>query len=180
MSIFYYLRRDCAAPRSRGLRVDSPEVAKETQGKERIVSDAVAEATEAGRKAAASRKGKRAGRPSDVLGGDVRRRDIFPMLVLHLVATEPTYGNRLIESIEEMTQGMISVNPNTMYPLLRSMESDGLIEGQWELPDRRSRRYYTITAAGKKEYKRLLAEVEPFLDSVISSMTLIKREVYGD
>jgi len=110
----------------------------------------------------------------------VRRRDIFPMLVLHLVASEPTYGNHLIESIEQMTQGMISVNPNTMYPLLRSMESDGLIEGQWELPDRRTRRYYAITPAGKKEYKRLLAEVEPFLDSVISSMTLIKREVYGD
>jgi len=149
-------------------------------GSGRSVSDAVAEATEAGREAgAAGKRAKRGGRPSDALGGDVRRRDIFPMLVLHLVAAEPTYGNRLIESIEQMTQGMISVNPNTMYPLLRSMESDGLIEGQWELPDRRTRRYYAITPAGKKEYKRLLAEVEPFLDSVISSMTLIKREVYG-
>ena len=149
-------------------------------GSGRSVSDAVAEATKAGQEAAAGRKApKRAGRPSDALGGDVRRRDIFPMLVLHLVATEPAYGNRLIESIKEMTQGMISVNPNTMYPLLRSMESDGLIEGQWELPDRRTRRYYAITPAGKREYKRLLAEVEPFLDSVISSMTLIKREVYG-
>ncbi|CAN5450099.1 hypothetical protein BH20ACT15_BH20ACT15_07210 [soil metagenome] len=148
-------------------------------GSERSVSDAVAEATKAGQKAASGRKKSKRGRPSDAFGGDVRRRDIFPMLVLHLVATEPTYGNRLIEAIEEMTQGMISVNPNTMYPLLRTMESDGLIEGQWELPDRRTRRYYSITPAGKKEYKRLLSEVEPFLDSVISSMTLIKREVYG-
>ena len=48
-----------------------------------------------------------------------------PLLVLHLVAREPAYGNRLIESIEEITQGTISVNPNTMYPLLREMEGDG-------------------------------------------------------
>jgi DNA-binding PadR family transcriptional regulator len=142
------------------------------------VSEAVAEATRAGEEALAQRR-RRGGRPSDVFGGEIRRRDVFPLLVLHLVAQEPTYGNRLIEAIEEMTQGVISVNPNTMYPLLRQMESDGLVEGSWELPDRRTRRFYSITPAGKKEYRRLVKEVEPFLDSVIRSITLIKGEVYG-
>jgi DNA-binding PadR family transcriptional regulator len=75
---------------------------------------------------------------------------------------------------------VISVNPNTMYPLLREMESNGLIEGRWEHPDKRTRRYYSITSAGRKAYKRLVADVEPFLDSVIRSVTLIKREIYGD
>jgi PadR family transcriptional regulator, regulatory protein PadR len=100
------------------------------------------------------------------------------LLVLHLVAQEPAYGNRLIESIEEITHGGISVNPNTMYPLLREMEGDGLIEGRWELPDRRTRRYYSITPAGRREYRRLRGEVEPFLDSVIRSLSLIKSEIY--
>jgi DNA-binding PadR family transcriptional regulator len=122
----------------------------------------------------------RGGRPSDALGGDIRRRDVFPLLVLHLLGREPTYGNRLIESIEEITQGTISVNPNTMYPLLRGMEGRGLVEGRWELPDRRTRRFYSITPAGRREYKRLRSEVEPFLDSVIRSVSLIKSEVYGD
>jgi len=145
------------------------------------VAEAVAEATRAGREGARERKtSRRGGRPSDVFGGEIRRRDVFPLLVLHLVSQEPTYGNRLIEAIEEMTQGVISVNPNTMYPLLRQMETDGLVEGRWEHPDRRTRRYYSITKAGRREYKRLLAEVEPFLDSVIRSITLIKSEVYGD
>jgi PadR family transcriptional regulator, regulatory protein PadR len=146
------------------------------------VSEAVAEAARAGEEAVRERKstGRRGGRPSDVFGGEIRRRDVFPLLVLHLVAKEPTYGNRLIESIEEMTQGVISVNPNTMYPLLRTMEGEGLVEGRWELPDRRTRRYYSITPKGRREYKRLLKEVEPFLDSVIRSVTLIKDEVYGD
>ena len=145
------------------------------------VSEAVAEATRAGREAR-GRKGRprRGGRPSDALGGEIRRRDVFPLLVLHLISREPAYGNRLIEAIEEITQGVISVNPNTMYPLLRQMEQDGLVEGRWELPDRRTRRYYSITAAGKREYRRLRREVEPFLDSVIRSITLIKGEVYGD
>jgi DNA-binding PadR family transcriptional regulator len=113
------------------------------------------------------------------LGGDIRRRDVFPLLVLHLIGREPTYGNRLIESIEQITAGNISVNPNTMYPLLREMEGQGLVEGRWELPDRRTRRYYSITPAGRREYKRLRGEVEAFLDTVIKSVSLIKGEIYG-
>jgi PadR family transcriptional regulator PadR len=123
---------------------------------------------------------ERGGRPSDALGGDTRRRDVFPLLVLHLLGREPAYGNRLIESIEEITQGTISVNPNTMYPLLRRMEGRGLVEGRWELPDRRTRRFYSITPAGRREYRRLKVEVEPFLDSVIRSVALIKGEIYGE
>src|SRR5215212_1175838 len=143
------------------------------------ISEAVAQAARAGAEGVEAREGRRGGRPSDAFGGDIRRRDVFPLLVLHLVSREPTYGNRLIESIEEITEGTISVNPNTMYPLLREMEGQGLVEGRWELPDRRTRRYYSITPAGRREYKRLREEVETFLDSVISSVSLIKSEIYG-
>jgi PadR family transcriptional regulator, regulatory protein PadR len=121
----------------------------------------------------------RAGRSMDVFGGEIRRRDLFPLLVLHLVEGEPAYGNRLIEEIERITEGVISVNPNTIYPLLRELEARGLIKGDWEHPDRRTRRYYSITAAGRRERERLEKELEPFLDSVIRSVTLIKRELYG-
>jgi DNA-binding PadR family transcriptional regulator len=114
-----------------------------------------------------------------VFGGELRRRDVFPLLVLHLISREPDYGNRLIEEIEEITQGVISVNPNTMYPLLRELEAKGLIEGRWEHPDKRTRRYYSITPAGRKQYRRLVEELQPFLDSVIHAVTLIKREIYG-
>ncbi len=90
------------------------------------VGDAVAEAARKGEEAVKDRRTRRGGRPSDALGGDIRRRDMFPLLVLHLVSQEETYGNHLIEAIEEMTEGVISVNPNTIYPLLRQMESDDI------------------------------------------------------
>jgi DNA-binding PadR family transcriptional regulator len=66
-----------------------------------------------------------------------------------------------------------------MYPLLREMEGRGLVESRWEPPDRRTRRYYSMTPAGRREYRRLKSEVEPFLDSVIRSVSLIKGEIYG-
>ena len=144
------------------------------------VTEAVEETTRHAESRTRGSRGRRGGRPSDVFGGELRRRDLFPLLVLHLVGRERAYGNYLIEAIEEMTQGVISVNPNTMYPLLRDLEGRGLIEGSWEHPDRRTRRFYAITPAGRKEYRRLRKELKPFLDSVIRSVTLIEREIYGE
>jgi DNA-binding PadR family transcriptional regulator len=143
------------------------------------VSEAVGRARRKGEGDSESRPA-RGGRSMDVFGGEIRRRDVFPLLVLHLISREPAYGNRLIEEIEAITEGVISVNPNTIYPLLRDLEARGLIAGEWEHPDRRTRRFYSITAAGRKEHKRLRGELEPFLDSVIRSVRLIKHEIYGD
>jgi DNA-binding PadR family transcriptional regulator len=124
-----------------------------------------------------------AGRPSDVFGGELRRRDVFSLLVLHLIARGEggaSYGNQLIDQIETLTRGVVSLNPNTMYPLLRELEERRLVSGRWEHPEKRSRRLYSITAAGRSEYEHLMAALEPFLDSIVESITLIKREVYGD
>ena len=118
-------------------------------------------------------------RPQDPFTGELRRRAILPLLVLHLINERPSYGNQLIERIGAMTAGVLSVNPNTMYPLLRQLEGRGLIEGQWEHPERRSRRYYSLTDEGRSEYARLVEDVRPFLDSVKSSIDEIVHEVYG-
>jgi PadR family transcriptional regulator PadR len=118
-------------------------------------------------------------KPADPFTGELRRRAILPLLVLHLINEGPSYGNQLMERIGAMTAGVLSVNPNTMYPLLRQLEGRGLIEGQWEHPERRSRRYYSLTDEGRSEYARLVEEVRPFLDSVKSSIDEIVHEVYG-
>ena len=118
-------------------------------------------------------------RPQDPFTGELRRREVLPLLVLHLIAEGPSYGNQLMERIAGMTAGVLSVNPNTMYPLLRQLESRGLIAGEWEHPERRTRRNYMLTPDGQAEYERLVEEVRPFLDSVKTSIDEIVREVYG-
>jgi PadR family transcriptional regulator, regulatory protein PadR len=134
----------------------------------------VADAEDAARGA-----GRPARKPSDPFTGGLRRADVLPLLVLHFISDGPSYGNQLMERIAAVTAGVLSVNPNTMYPLLRQLEGRGLIEGRWEHPERRSRRYYSITDAGREEYSRLHGEVRPLLDSIARSIDEIVREVYG-
>ena len=123
---------------------------------------------------------RRTRRGSDPITGELRRRDVLPLLVLHYINLGPAYGNQLMERIAALTEGVLQVNPNTMYPLLRDLEGRGLIEGSWEHPDRRSRRYYAITEAGEDEYEALLADVLPFLGALARSLDGIFGEIYGD
>jgi PadR family transcriptional regulator PadR len=128
-------------------------------------------------RAVAREAGRPAG-PAEPFSGGLRR-EVLPLLVLHYISGEPCYGNQLMERISEVTAGVLSVNPNTMYPLLRQLEARGLIKGEWEHPERRSRRYYAITDAGRAEYERLRVDVRPFLESLSRSIEEIVGEVFG-
>jgi DNA-binding PadR family transcriptional regulator len=64
-----------------------------------------------------------------------------------------------------------------MYPLLRELEARGLVAGEWEHPERRSRRFYRLTDAGEAERRRLAGELAPRLDAVAASLALIRREL---
>lgn len=115
-------------------------------------------------------------RQSDPLASELRKQ-LLPLLVLHFARDEPTYGNQLIDQIQELTGGVLTVNPNTMYPLLRDFEARGLIEGQWEHPERRSRRFYSLTPAGRKELENLLPDASEALSALESTLSRIKREL---
>jgi DNA-binding PadR family transcriptional regulator len=139
-------------------------------------SDAVAETASLG-EATAAAGGRGGPGGADPLIGDLRRGGLLQLLVLHYVAQGPTYGNQLMERIGELTAGAVAVNPNTMYPLLRTLEADGCIKGEWEHPERRSRRFYTITAQGDERRDELAAQLEPRLDAIAHGIDLIRAEL---
>jgi PadR family transcriptional regulator PadR len=143
---------------------------------------AVAEAASLGEARAAVKDGP-AGAPAtgvgrtDPLLAELRRGGLLPLLVLHFLGAGPSYGNQLMERVAQVTGGLVAVNPNTMYPLLRSLEGKGLVAGEWEHPERRSRRFYRLTPDGEAERERLREELVPYLDAVSRSIELIRSEV---
>jgi len=114
---------------------------------------------------------------ADPLLGEVRRAGLLPLLVLHYVAREACYGNQLIDRIAWLTAGTVAVNPNTMYPLLRSLEARGLVAGEWELPGDRGRRFYRIMPDGDEERARLASQLAPHLDAVAASVEVLRSEL---
>jgi len=113
----------------------------------------------------------------DPLIGDLRKAGLLPLLVLHFAARGRCWGSMLMERIARLTDGALAVNPNTMYPLLKTLEAKGLISGEWENPDRRSRRFYAITPAGRAELERLGHELAPRLERIQRSIQAIRDEL---
>ena len=117
--------------------------------------------------------------PKDIFLSEVKTRDVFPLLVLHIVREEPAYGNSIMTRIREISAGAMSVSPNTIYPLLRRLEEKGYVEGEWERPDTRSRRFYKITPAGEKKYAEIKGRFEGHLLRVREAIEALRREIYG-
>ena len=72
------------------------------------------------------------------------RRGVLVLATLSQLG-EAKYGYSLINELAE--QGL-NIDQGTLYPLLRRLEADGLLESQWNTEGSRPRRYYVISPAG--------------------------------
>ena len=82
------------------------------------------------------------------------RRGSLVLAVLAQLRTEQ-YGYTLRKALAE--HGM-SVDEGTLYPLLRRLETQGLLASEWREEDKRQKRFYRLSADGKTMLKQLLAE----------------------
>lgn len=117
--------------------------------------------------------------PKDVFLSEIKSRTVFPLLILHFVREGPEYGNSLMQRIREASGGVMSVSPNTVYPLLRRLEEKGYVKGEWERPDTRSRRFYAITPQGEEKYEEIREQFEAHLLRVKSAIESLHEELYG-
>ena len=73
------------------------------------------------------------------------------LLILSLVETRARHGYEISKLIESRSDGTLKFNIASLYPLLYRLEKRGWLKGRWvEKAGERRRRYYRLTAEGKK------------------------------
>lgn len=82
------------------------------------------------------------------------RRGCLSLAVLAALRTE-LYGYTLRKTLAE--QG-VEIDEGTLYPLLRRLETQGLLVSQWREEDKRNKRFYRLAAEGQAVLAQLLAE----------------------
>lgn len=76
------------------------------------------------------------------------------LLILSLIERRPRHGYEISKLIEQRSEGLLKFNVASFYPLLYRLEKRGFITGWWvEKEGQRRRRYYQLTAQGKKVLK---------------------------
>lgn len=73
------------------------------------------------------------------------RRGTLILLVLNQLQN-PMYGYNLVKELQDHG---IPMEANTLYPLMRRLESQGLLKSEWETSESKPRKYYSITEDGR-------------------------------
>jgi len=93
-------------------------------------------------------------RPPRVISKELKKGSA-EMMILALVEDRPRHGYEIGRLIGERSDGAINYHVASLYPTLYRLEDRGLIEGRWvEKAGQRRRRYYRITAEGRKVLAR--------------------------
>lgn len=94
------------------------------------------------------------------------RRGVISLAVLSQLQEEQ-YGYSIMKMLADKG---LDIDQGTLYPLLRRLETQGLLESNWRIEDGRPRRYYGISAKGKEilprlrdEWAKIIATIEPLL-----------------
>jgi PadR family transcriptional regulator len=79
------------------------------------------------------------------------KRGSTEVLILALLDERPRHGYDISRLIDDRSGGAITFHTASLYPTLYRLEDKGLIEGRWvERAGQRRRRYYRLTASGRK------------------------------
>jgi PadR family transcriptional regulator PadR len=79
-------------------------------------------------------------------------RGAAPTAVMQLLAGEEMYGYQIVETLTQQSKGVFELGQSTLYPMLYNLEAKGLVKSKQKVGDNgRQRRYYHLTAKGKKK-----------------------------
>ena len=88
------------------------------------------------------------------------------MLLLRLLAEKDMYGYEMIETLRERSMNVFSLKAGTLYPILHNLEEQGYVETYEEEIGGKTRKYYTLTKAGKKQLQVKKEEWEEYSQAV--------------
>lgn len=100
----------------------------------------------------------------DVLAGHLQelRRGTVVMAALATLS-RPTYGYALLE---QLADAGFAVDGNTLYPLLRRLEKQGLLTSEWNTEESRPRKFYRVSPDGEALLQALLDEWQALHTSI--------------
>jgi transcriptional regulator len=89
------------------------------------------------------------------------------LLLLSLLEAIPRHGYEIGKLIEQRSQGALTFHAASLYPLLYRLEKRGVIQGRWvEKSGQRRRRYYQLTASGRKVLAAQRRGWEKFVEAI--------------
>lgn len=95
------------------------------------------------------------------------------MLLLKLLSEKDMYGYEMIEKLRERSQNVFELKAGTLYPLLHSLEEKNLLTVYEQEAAGKIRKYYRITAEGRRMLKKKQEEWQQYSEAVLNVMNFV-------
>lgn len=93
------------------------------------------------------------------------RRGVLELCILRVLAVQPNYGYEIVTTLDRFAP--LAAGENTVYPLLRRLKADGLLETfMQESPSGPPRQYYRVTRQGRARLDALEREWDAMTEAV--------------
>jgi len=94
---------------------------------------------------------------------------LFSIVVLHVIreSNEPIHGYLITKSLEDLTDGILFIQAGTLYPILKNLENNRLIEHEMvKSTEGPPRKIYRITPDGRNALERLMPTMEDLFRAI--------------
>ena len=96
----------------------------------------------------------------------------------HILSLGPSNGNDIAHKIGERTGGLWIPSTGGIYPLLKKLEKQDLIIGEWDDLDKKFQKIYTLTPAGMLEFENKKQLLRPKIEEALKVFKIIYRDIY--
>ena len=100
-------------------------------------------------------------------------RGTLDMLVLKTLSLGPMHGYGIAKHLEQVSREALRIEEGSLYPALQRLRQEGWIKSEWgRTPNNQRAKYYTITAAGRKQ----LGVEESAFAQALAAISLVMRQ----
>lgn len=110
--------------------------------------------------------------------GQVFTKGLLPIYVLYILSLGPTNGNDISRKIAQRTKEQWIPSTGGIYPLLSKMEKQGYVVGNWDNPQKRVQKIYSLTEKGfqELEYKKNL--LKPKIQESLNVFKIVYKDLF--
>ena len=99
------------------------------------------------------------------------RSELLPgtleMLILKTLTAASMHGYGIAQHIQRLSKDVLRVEEGSLYPALQRMQLKGWVSSEWgQTPTNRRARYYTLTAAGRRQLAQEIAQFDRVLAAI--------------
>ena len=110
--------------------------------------------------------------------GQVFAKGLLPIYVLYILSTGPSNGNDIATKISQRTNNLWSPSTGGIYPLLKKLEKEGLVIGEWDNPKKKFQKFYSLTPLGKDEFLNRKKLLKSKIEESLKVFHIVYKDLY--